>query len=99
MTISSQQRQAIDEFCRRWHVAELWMFGSAARGEMTPSSDVDLMIRFKAGSEISTWDWPAMTDQLESIFGSRVDLLTQAVLDNPFRRQSILADRQVLFAA
>lgn len=34
----------IAEVCRRYHVKELSLFGSAARGELRPDSDVDLLV-------------------------------------------------------
>jgi predicted nucleotidyltransferase len=43
----------IEQFARRWGVRELSLFGSMARGEATPSSDIDLMIQFLPGDN---WD-------------------------------------------
>ena len=34
------------EFCRRWKVAELALFGSALREDFRPDSDVDLLVTF-----------------------------------------------------
>ena len=90
---------SIAEFCRRWGVAELWLFGSLARGQARPDSDADVLVRFAPTSSTSTWDWPQMSGELEAIFGRKVDLLTDAVLANPYRRASILASRRVLYAA
>ncbi len=39
---------AIAEICRRYGVRELSLFGSAARGEMGPDSDVDFLVDFLA---------------------------------------------------
>lgn len=89
----------IADFCRRWGVAELWLFGSSARNTATPTSDVDILVKFRAESVTSTWDWPQMTDELEAIFGRRVDLLSEGILKNRHRAASILADRVVLYAA
>lgn len=86
-------------FCRRYGITELWLFGSAARGDDRPDSDVDLLAKFAPDSATSTWDWPAMTDELEAIFGRKVDLLSEGILRNPYRRASIMADRKVLYAA
>lgn len=90
---------ALEAFCRRWGVSELWLFGSAARDQQRAESDVDILVKFAAGSTTSAWDWPAMTDELQVVFGRKVDLLSEGVLRNPFRRASIMADRKVLYAA
>lgn len=90
---------AIASFCRRWGVREMWLFGSLARGEAHAASDADVLVSFREDAQTSTWDWPAMTDELEAIFGRRVDLLSTGVLRNAFRRESILSSRRLLYAA
>jgi len=42
------------DFCRRWKVAELSLFGSALREDFRPDSDVDLLVSFAPGV---TWDF------------------------------------------
>lgn len=96
---STAESEAIAAFCRRWAVRELWLFGSLARGDGTPDSDADVLVSFHPEAATSTWDWPVMTDELAAIFGRRVDLLSTGVLRNPFRRESILSNRRLLYAA
>jgi len=86
-------------FCRRWGVARLWLFGSLAAGNPRPDSDADLLVEFLPNALTSTWDWPAMEDELRLIFGRDLDLLSTGVLRNPFRRASILENRKLLYAA
>jgi uncharacterized protein len=43
---------ALDSLCGSYRVRELSLFGSAARGEMRPDSDVDLLVEFQPGAEI-----------------------------------------------
>jgi len=88
------------ELCRKYGVRKLSLFGSAARGDMTPESDVDLMVEFEPGSRTSLWDLPAMQQAFSVLFGDRpVDLVPPDVLKNPFRRKAILPELKVLYEA
>ena len=90
----------IAALCRRHGVAKLSLFGSAARGEMTPDSDVDLMVEFAPSSKVTLWDMPGLQAEFSALFGQRrVELVPFEVMKNPFRRKSILADLRVLYAA
>ncbi len=89
----------IAQFCRRWGVAKLSLFGSVLRDDFRPDSDVDVLISFRAATDWDYWDWPEMLDELRDIFGRDVDLVVEESLRNPFRRQRILAERQVVHAA
>lgn len=86
--------------CRRYGVTKLSLFGSAARGEMTPESDVDLMVEFAPESKVTLWDMPKLQAEFSALFGQRrVELVPPEVMRNPFRRKSILADLRVLYEA
>ena len=39
--------EAIAELCRRYYVRELSVFASAARGDMKPESDIDILVEFE----------------------------------------------------
>ena len=90
---------ALAELCQRWHIRELKLFGSQARGDARPDSDVDLMVSFVAGGEPSLWRFVRLKDQLESVFEKPVDLLTDEPIENPFRRRSIERDLTLIYAA
>lgn len=93
-------RDRLAELCREYGVRKLSLFGSAARGDMTPESDVDLMVEFEPGSRTSLWDLPAMQQAFSALFGDRpVDLVPPDVLKNPFRRKAILPELKVLYEA
>lgn len=86
--------------CRKYHVRRLGLFGSAARGEAAPESDVDLLVEFEPGNAPSLWAEPEMRAAFGALFGGRrVDLVPPAALDNPYRRRSILRDLKVLYEA
>jgi len=94
------ERDRLAELCRKYGVRKLSLFGSAARGDMTPESDVDLMVEFEPGSRTSLWDMPDMQRAFSALFGDRpVDLVPPDVLKNPFRRKAILPELKVLYEA
>lgn len=73
---------AIREFCRRWRIKELAVFGSVLRDDFRPGSDVDFLADFQ---EDSAWDLSElgeMRDELSAIVGHPVDLLTRLALDS-----------------
>ncbi len=84
--------------CRRYGVKKLSLFGSAARGELTPESDVDVMVEFKPESRVSLWDFPKLQEEFSVLFGNRrVEFVPPEVMKNPFRRKCILPDLSVLY--
>jgi predicted nucleotidyltransferase len=91
--------QQIAAFCEKWGLSEFSLFGSVVRDDFGPDSDVDVMIRLDPGKPHGGWDWVEMIDELQMIFGRKVDLTSPRILENPFRRRSILIDRQVVYAA
>jgi len=93
-------RKKIAELCRKYGVKKLSVFGSAARGEMNPQSDVDLMVEFDTASKTSLWDYPAMQEDFSALFDRRkVELASPEILRNPFRRKTILPDLKILYEA
>lgn len=89
---------ALVEVCRRYGVKELSLFGSAARGEMSPESDIDIMVEFEPGVRIGLVKFESLIDELQSIAGRKVDLVTKHGL-KPWVRQSVLQDARVIYAA
>ncbi len=48
------------DLCRQYHVRELSVFGSAARGEMRPESDVDLLVDFMPEAKVDLFDYSGL---------------------------------------
>lgn len=93
-------KKAIAALCRKYGVKKLSVFGSAARGEMSPQSDIDLMVEFKPGQAPSLWDGPDMHKEFSSLFsGRRVDLVPPEIMRNPYRRRTIEPDLKVIYEA
>lgn len=92
-------QEEIAAFCQRWKVVEFALFGSVLRTDYTPESDVDVLVTFAAGAEISLFDMAQMQIELEGIFNRPVDILEKDALRNPYRKREILGKAQVVYAA
>ena len=86
------------DLCRRYHVRELSVFGSAARGEMRPDSDVDLLVEFLPNSDVGLIEHAGLMLDLERLLGRKVDLVSKNGL-KPRIRSSVLADARLVYAA
>ena len=91
-------KQAVAEFCKRWKIVEMSLFGSVLRDDFKPDSDIDVLVTFSPEVQWSLWDFPQMQDELKAIFGREVDIVEKDALKNPFRRHSILTTKQVVYA-
>ena len=90
-------RAALQALARKHHIRRLQLFGSAARGELRPDSDIDLMVEFEQGEGPSLWEMVGVQEEFSELFGGRpVDLATPAILENPYRRKTIERDLRVL---
>ncbi|MCX7707080.1 MAG: nucleotidyltransferase family protein [Anaerolineae bacterium] len=99
------QIQAIQEqltdFCRRWEVSELALFGSVLRADFRPDSDVDLLVSFAPSARRTLFDIVKMQDELEGLLGRKVDLVERRAIErseNYIRRRSILRNTKVIYA-
>lgn len=90
--------QRVRDFCQRWKIGELSVFGSVVREDFGPDSDVDVLVTFSNDARWSLYDWADMIAELREIFGRDVDLLSTQSLRNPFRRHEILRTRETLYA-
>jgi predicted nucleotidyltransferase len=92
-------KEKIEDFCRRWKVKELSLFGSVLRDDFNQGSDIDLLVSFFEDARWSLFDWVEMIEELKGIAGREIDLVEREALRNPFRRRAILASKEVIYAA
>jgi predicted nucleotidyltransferase len=93
--------ELIEDFCRRWKVREFSLFGSVLRGDFNEASDVDVMVSFRNDAGWSLLDHVTMRDELVTLFGRNVDLVTRKGVErsrSAFRRASILETAKVVYA-
>ena len=73
-----------EEMRQRFGVKHLALFGSAARDELRDGSDIDLLVEFEGPP---TFDgYMDLKDYLEALFGTKVDLATDAMIKPRLRR-------------
>ena len=91
--------EKIRAFCEKWKVVEFSLFGSVLRDDFRSDSDIDVLLSFEENSTWGLYDLVDMKDELQSIFGRKVDLVEKEAIRNPYRRRSMLAEQEVLYAA
>ena len=92
----------IADFCRRWRIAELALFGSALRDDFRPDSDLDFLVTFEDDAPWSLLDLVGMKDELEDLLGRAVDIVERPALErsrNWIRRRDILSTARPIYAA
>lgn len=85
------------EVCERYGVARLDVFGSVARGEAGPTSDIDLLYELKPGARLG-FSFFDLEDELARILERPVDLVARDSINRHIREQ-VLFDAQLLYAA
>jgi uncharacterized protein len=93
---------AIEDFCRRWKIIELSVFGSALRSDFGPHSDVDLLVTFAPQAHWTLFDMARMRNELSGLLSREVDLVSRRGVEasrNPIRREAILSSAEVIYAA
>ncbi|RAX21315.1 MULTISPECIES: nucleotidyltransferase family protein [Actinomyces] len=95
--VSDVDLKRLGELCQRFGIATLDVFGSVARGEASSSSDVDLLYQLQPGRSLG-WEIEDLSDELATLFGRPVDLVSRRSL-HPLIREQVLADAETLYAA
>ena len=89
--------ERLREVCERYGVASLQVFGSVARAEDRPDSDVDLLYVLKPDARLGFRLFD-LEDELAALFGRPVDLVARKSI-NKYLREQVLAEAQPLYAA
>ena len=96
--MNNQLVQTIQAYFATQPVLRAWLFGSYARGEQTPDSDVDILVVFdqKNGKRVSLLKHIGIALGLEDLIGKKVDLVTEGTL-LPFAQETAEKDKVLIY--
>jgi uncharacterized protein len=84
----------IARFCDRWQIIEFALFGSVLREDFRSDSDIDVLYVFAQDANHSLFDLVDIQDELQTIFGRKVDLISRKGIEasrNYLRKREILS--------
>ena len=102
MTSEIEQNKAIlAQLCKKYHVAALDVFGSAATDDFDElTSDIDFLVEFDESVSANRFDtFFALQEDLKKLFGRPVDLVEPGGLRNPYFIESVKQTRRRIYAA
>lgn len=98
MEIIDQHIDKLKKLCIKFHVAELYVFGSIAKGDYNEKSDIDLLVRFSGVNSLEYFDnYMDLKTVLELLFSRKVDLVEIQTVKNPILKKSIDRDKIILY--
>jgi len=89
-----------EEFCRRWKIRELAVFGSFLRDDFRPGSDLDFLYTFAADVHWTLFDLVMVDQELSAIVGREVVLVSRSAVErsqNYIRRRHILSTAEPIY--
>lgn len=92
---TEQVQQIVANYFATQPVLKAWLFGSYARGEQTPLSDVDILVVLDHSKPIGL-KFFGMWNDLEKLLDRDVDLVTEGSL-LPFARESVEQDKKLIY--
>lgn len=93
--LAANLEENIIQLLQPYHPARISIFGSYARGEQRPDSDLDILIQFK--ERIGLLKLVQIEQELSDKIGVKVDLVTENAIKNPHLKASIEEDLITIF--
>lgn len=88
----------IKDFCQRYQIKRLALFGSVIRDDFRPDSDIDVLVLFDPSARTTFMTLGKMKRELSGMFQRQVDLVPQEGL-KPVIREAVLSSAQEVYAA
>ena len=99
--IIEQNKDGLIKLCRKYHVAALEVFGSAATDDFNEkTSDIDFLVEFDSNVRQNRFDnFFSLLEELRQLFKCPVDLVEPGGLRNPYFIESVNRTRRKIYAA
>ncbi len=98
MNLINDHIKELKLLCERFHVAELYIFGSIAKEQYTDKSDMDFFVLFSGVNPLDYFDnYCDFKSNLEVLFSRDVDLVEVQTIKNPILKKSIDRDKIKLY--
>lgn len=91
-------KKELADFCRRYHVQKLALFGSVLGENFRAESDVDVLVSFQPNAKIGFITFSRMQRELTELFNRPVDLVPMEGL-KPVIRDSVLSNIEEVYAS
>lgn len=93
-----QNLAKLKNICAIYHVDKMYLFGSALNSSFSNHSDIDLLVKFKRMDLAKYFqDYMELKENLESLFGRKVDLVEEQTLKNPILIKSINKSKELIY--
>lgn len=91
MVLSQKEIKQVTQLCQEHSVNELCLFGSAARGQLSATSDIDFLVSFLPSIALLDYadNYFSLIEKLEKRFGRKVDLVSSKSIKNPILLEEI----------
>jgi predicted nucleotidyltransferase len=90
------------EFCQRWQISELALFGSVLREDFNLGSDIDFLVTFLPKAKIGLAEVEELEEELQKMVKREIDLIFKNSIEtsqNWIRRRNILRTAEVIYGA
>ena len=94
--MSQREMNKIAQYFTTKPVVRAYLFGSYARGENGPDSDIDILVTFDKEARVSLFDHLGMIYELQDLLGKDVDLVTEGTL-LPYIAQVAEKDKVLIY--
>ena len=98
----AELRRVFRPFCEKYRIRRLEVFGSTARGQATPGSDLDLLVTLDDSMSVSTGDLLEMAGEAEELAGAPVDFVLRTSVEkspNRFAREEIFSSAVCVYGS